>query len=145
MILAYADCSVDYPIVSVGYVLLRSRHGSEDLLETGTRVFDAEQDDRPIQWTSGRAEYMGAIVATRAALDYTDEPIVVHLDNAGVVEAIKNESWHHEPYFPHCLRSFLHRFRDYHVRMVHRDQNQKAHRQANVGLQIGREMAEGTV
>lgn len=145
MIHAYSDCSIDYPIVSVGYVLYRSEENEETLLDTGTRVFNAEESRRHINWSSGRAEYYSAIVATRAALDRTNEPIILHLDNGGVVKSIKQRTWNHEPYFPHALYSFLGRFEDYYVRIVHRDQNKKAHRQANVGLQIGREIADGTL
>lgn len=145
MIHAFADASLDHPIVSVGYVLYRSRGTDEELLDTGTRVLNTESDDRPIRWTSGRGEYWAAIIAARAALDYTSEPIILHLDNAGVVKAIKQRTWNHERYFPHALYSFLARFEDYYVRIVHRDQNEKAHRQANVGLQIGREIMEGTL
>lgn len=143
MILAYADCSKDDPIASVGYVLLRTKNGEETLLDTGTRVWNVREDDRDITWTTGRLEYYGAIVACRAAQDYTSEPIVIHLDNAGIVKAIKNDSWHHEPYFPHCLRSFMHRFDDWAVRIVHRKRNEKAHQQARTGLKIGREIHRG--
>jgi hypothetical protein len=142
---AFSDCSLDLPVVSVGYILYRSTNGDEELLETGTRVLNADADDRQIEWSSGRAEYFSAIVAARAALDYTDEPIIFHLDNAGVVKAIKRDTWHHEGYFPHCFRSFAHRFEDWYVRVVHRDQNEKAHRQARVGLRVGREIREGTL
>lgn len=131
--------------MSVGYVLYRSRNGEETLLDTGTRVFNIEEDERHIKWSTGRGEYYAAIVATRAALDYTSEPYILHLDNLGVVKSIKQRTWNHEPYFPHALYSFLPRFRDYYVRIVHRQQNEKAHRQANVGLQIGREIQRGAI
>jgi ribonuclease HI len=131
--------------MSVGYILYRSRSGEETLLDTGTRVLNTDEDDRRIHWTSGRGEYFGAIVAARAALDYTSEPIIVHLDNTGVVKAIKQRTWNHESYFPHALFSFLERFKDYHVRVVHREQNEKAHEQARVGLRVGREILEGTL
>jgi len=145
VILAYADCSLDHPIVSVGYVLCRAENGDESLIETGTRVLNANQDDRAVNWTSGRAEYYGAIIATRAALDYTDEQLILHLDNEGIVKAIKQGSWYHEDYFPHALFSFVCRFEDYHVRLVHRMRNEKAHEQARVGLRVGRELHEGTL
>jgi len=90
--------------MSVGYVLYRSERNEETLLDTGTRVINTEADDRDIRWTTGRGEYYAAIVGVRAALDYTTEQIIVHLDNAGVVNAIKNDTWNHEDYFPHCLK-----------------------------------------
>ncbi len=145
MIHAFADVSMDKPVMSVGYVLYRSRQNEETLLDTGTRVVNTEEDNRDIKWNSHRGEYFGAIVAARAALDYTNEPIIIHLDNSHVVKAIKQRTWGFERYFPHALYSFLGRFEDYHVRIVHREQNEKAHEQARVGLRIGREIAEGTL
>lgn len=145
MILAYADASVDTPLVSVGYILYRVDNGTEELLETGTRVLHVNSHDRGIEWCSTRGEYFGAIVATRACLDYTAEPFVLHLDNKAVVRKIKQRTWNGEPYFPHCLFSFLGRFDDYHVRLVHRDNNQRAHEQARLGLKIGRDIQDGVV
>jgi hypothetical protein len=145
MILAYADASVDTPIVSVGYILYRVDSGTEELLETGTRVLNADSHDRDIEWCSTRAEYFGAIVATRACLDYTSEPFVLHLDAEHVVRDIKQRTWNGEPYFPHCLFSFLERFDDYHVRVVHRENNKRAHEQARVGLKVGRDIQRGVL
>jgi len=145
MILGFADASVDDPIISVGYILYRADGGNEELIETGTRVLNAESHDREIEWDSNRAEYFGAIIATRAALDYTDEPFVLHLDHEEVAKRIKQRTWHMEPYFPHCLFSFLGRFEDYHVRCIHRDNNQRAHEQARLGLKIGRDIQEGVL
>jgi len=145
MIQAYADCSVDDPIYAVGYVIYRTQENEEQLLDTGTRVFNCERDTRDINWSVEKAEYYGAIIATRAALDYTHEPLQLHLDNADVVKNIKEEYDGWEDYFHHCLYSFLPRFEDYWVRLVHRKNNEAAHRQANTGLQIGREIQEGTL
>jgi len=145
MILGFADTSVDYPIVSVGYILYRSDNGEEELIETGTRVLNADSHHRDVTWDSNRGEYFGAIVCTRAALDYSDEPFILHLDHQTVVSHIKQRTWTLEPYFPHCLFSFLGRFEDYHVRCIHRDNNQRAHEQARVGLKIARDIEEGRI
>jgi len=145
MILAYADASVDTPIVSVGYILYRVENAEEELLETGTRVLNANSHDRDIDWDSNKAEYFGAIVATRASLDYTSEPFILHLDHNAIVQKIKQRTWHQEPYFPHCLFSFLHRFDDYHVHAVHRESNERAHEQARLGLKIGRDIQRGVL
>jgi len=141
MIHAYADTSVDDPIASVGFVLLRSERGDEELLETGTRVLNMESAEVPVR-SSHTGEYYAAIVAARAALSYTAEPIIVHLDCQDVAAAMKHRTWDHEPYFPHALFSFLERFEDYYIHQVHRENNKHAHEQARVGLKIGRDMYE---
>lgn len=145
MILVYADCSHDDPILSVGYVVYRANQGDETLLDTGTRVLNTQSHERDVTWCNSRGEYFAAIVGVRAALDYTNEPLVLHLDNDGVVEAIKTGENPFESYFQHALQSFLPRFDDYHVRSVHRETNEAAHRQARVGLQIGRDIQRGVV
>lgn len=145
MIHAYADTSVDTPIVSVGYVLYRSSNGEEELLDTGTRVINADADDRRIDWDSMCGEYYAAIVATRASLAYTNEPFILNLDCTDVVRKIKERTWGKEAYFPHALYSFLGRFDEYHVRRVHRENNEVAHEQARVGLKIGREIQQGVL
>jgi len=131
--------------MSVGYVLYRSERGDETLLDTGTRVLNTDESRRPIDWDTGRGEYYGAIIAARAALDYTNEPIIVHVDNESVVRFMKQQTDQYEEYFNHALYSFLERFEDYYVRLIHRANNEPAHRQARLGLHIGREIQEGTL
>jgi ribonuclease HI len=143
VILAYADASVDHPLYSTGYVLYETDGPTEQLLDTGVRTWHAGRDDRSVSWTTHKAEYMAGIYATRAALDHSHEPLILSLDNADVVEHIKNRTDKWEEYFPHALYSFLPRFQDYTVRMVHRDNNEAAHRQANMGLQAIRDLESG--
>jgi|AKVG01.1.fsa_nt_gi hypothetical protein len=147
MIHAHGDVSMDddKDLLSVGYVIYRSRYGEGEFLDTGTRIINIAADSRPFDWGSARGEFYAAIVATRAALDYTNEPIILRLDNKSVVEAIKEGHDGFETYFHHALRSFLHRFEDWYVQLVHRRNNQAAHEQANVGLQMAREIKSGTL
>lgn len=137
---------MDDPILSVGYVLYRSRAGEREFLDSGCRVLNTDANERRISWDSSRGEYYSAIVAVRAALDYTNEPLLLHLDNEGVVQAIQQKHLDgFEPYFRHALYSFLPRFEDYVVQLVHRDNNQAAHEQARVGLRVGRDIQEGVL
>lgn len=136
---------MDDPILSIGYVLYRSDGVEETLLDTGTRVLNTDEHDRRIEWCSQRGEYYAGIVAARAALDYSNEPFVLHLDAETVVEDIKNNHDRFEPYFRHALFSFLPRFREYYVRNVHRSNNESAHEQARVGLKIGRDIQQGVL
>jgi len=145
MIHAFADASFDSPILSVGYVCYQSDGTDRELLDMGTRIVNTEATDRRIDWCSTRGEYYGAIVATRAALDYTHEPLLLHLDNQAVVESINNERRDgFEPYFHHALNSFLKRFNDYYVQEVSRENDEVAHEQARIGLKVGRKVREQT-
>ena len=143
MIVGYADASVKEPIVSVGYVLVDSAYSDQSLLETGTRIINTETCDRVVEWTSHKAEYWAAIIATRAALDYNETTLLLHLDSQQVVEWIREEGWKWEQYFPHTFRSFANRFDDWHISVVHRENNEVAHKQARVGLKVGQEINEG--
>jgi len=145
MILAYADASVDDPLYAVGYVLYRTDGPQDELLDTGCRVWNATVDSREIDWCIQTAEYYAGIIATRAALEYTHHPIVLCLDNREVVESMKQQDGRWDEYFSHALLSFLPRFDDYTIRVVHRTHNETAHRQASTGLQIAREIHEEVV
>lgn len=145
MIHAYADASMDSPICAVGYVLFRSDGTEQQFLDAGTRLFNKQEDDRRIDWGSNRLEYYAAIIAVRAALEYTNEPIILSLDHQDVVGHIRDGTDPFEPYFRHALMSFLPRFEDYFVQVVHRDHNEIAHEQARIGLKIGRDIQQGVV
>jgi ribonuclease HI len=147
MIHANGDVSMDEKqgLLSVGYVIYRSKKGDEELLDTGTRIINTEADGRDIDWCSNRGEYFSAIVATRAALDYSNEPIILRLDNEPVVQAIKRGDDTFEDYFAHAVKSFLHRFDDWYVQNISRDNNEVADKQASVGLQMAREIKSGTL
>lgn len=136
------DVSMDHPIVAAGYVIYRTKRSERELIETGTRVVNAEADERRIEWDSMRGEYFGAIIGVRAALEYTHDVIMLNTDCESLVTHINERTWPKEPYFPHALFSFLPRFEDYHVRYVHRSNNEEAHEQARVGLEIGRKIHE---
>jgi ribonuclease HI len=142
LIQAYGDISLDEPVLSVGYVLFRIEDGEKQFLESGNRLINTETSERDIDWTTHRGEYYAAIVATRAALDYTDEPIVVNCDSEPVVDAINERNDHFGEYFQHALYSFLPRFENHYVRYVDRENNKYAHEQASLGLQIGRDIME---
>ena len=145
MIVGYCDASIDLPIVSVGYVLYRSGKGDQDFLTAGTRLLNADQHDREIEWSIQRAEYYAAIIATRAALDYGSETFLLHMDCDDVVTDIRKDTWRNEAYFEHSFRSFIHRFDNWHITLVNRDNNEQAHEQARVGLKVGRDLHQGTV
>ena len=145
MIVGYCDASIDLPIVSVGYVLYRSGKGDQDFLTAGTRLLNADEHDREIEWSIQRAEYYAAIIATRAALDYGSETFLLHMDCDDVVTDIRKDTWRNEAYFEHSFRSFIHRFDNWHITLVNRDNNQAAHEQARVGLKVGRDLHQGTV
>ena len=145
MIVGYCDASIDLPIVSVGYVLYRSGKGDQDFLTAGTRLLNADEHDRDIEWSIQRAEYYAAIIATRAALDYGSETFLLHMDCDDVVTDIRKDTWRNEAYFEHSFRSFIHRFDNWHITLVNRDNNQAAHEQARVGLKVGRDLHQGTV
>jgi len=148
VIVAYSDASVDQQngIVSVGYVLFRSHRGSEEFLDTGCRVINTDQyTERQIEWKTMKAEFYGAIIATRVALEYGSSALMLNLDDNHLVNKIKKQQWHGESYFPHALFSFINRFDDYHISVVHRDNNEAAHEQARTGLKIGRDLQEGVL
>jgi len=140
MIIAHADASVDLPIVSVGYVLYESTHGGQTFLDAGTRIVNANTCEKGVYWTSHKAEYWGAIIATRAALDHENQALLLQLDEETIVQRLNNGSWEWEQYFPHTFRSFANRFRSWHVSCIERDDNEAAHEQARVGLKIGRDL-----
>jgi hypothetical protein len=142
MILAYADVSVDDPILAVGYVLYRSRRGDRELLGTGTRILNMRTFDHPIEGPH-QGEYYANIVAVRQALDWTTEPIQLHCDNVDVVEAMRAGDNRWGQYYSHALYSFLERFSDYDIRLVHRKNNEVAHEQARIGLKIARDIQSG--
>jgi hypothetical protein len=138
MLHLYCDVSMDIPICSVGYVLQRAHRGERELVETGVRALNTEAHPRDIDWDSMRGEYFAAIVGVRAALPYTDEPIMVASDCEDVVGWIRRGDDPFEEYFQHALHSFLERFPNYDVRHVYRDNNEEAHDLARVGLQACR-------
>jgi len=140
VIIAHADASVDHPIVSVGYVLYKSTHGEQRFLDAGTRIINADQCEKDVEWTSHKAEYWAGIIATRASLDYENHALLLHLDENGIVERMNNDEWDWEDYFPHTFRSFANRFRAWRVSPVKRSDNEAAHEQARIGLKIGRDI-----
>lgn len=145
MIFAYGDVSMDDPILSVGYVVNRVERGQETLLDTGTRVLDMDEHPRDIDWNSTKGEAYAGIIAARGALDYTDDPLVLHLDNEYTVRTLVEDAWPYEAYFPHALYSFLERFENYQIRLIHRINNEAAHEQARIGLKVARDIREGAV
>jgi len=145
MIVAYADASMDNPICSVGYVLFRSEMGDEEFLDAGTRLLNINECQRDIDWTVQKAEYWGAIIATRAALDYDEDTLLLHLDDRTLIPKIRDKEWDGESYFHDTFRSFANRFNNWHLSLVHRDNNTAAHKQARIGLQVGRDLREGVL
>lgn len=134
------DTSFDPPICACGYVLTKAVGGSKRLVETGSRVFNVERDDRDIDWQATRGEYRALISGVRVALDYEDHAILCHTDSDGVVEAINHPHLDDfEPYFRHALMSFLGRFDHWRVRVIDRNRNVPAHQQARTALQTARE------
>jgi len=64
-------------------------------------------------------------------------------DISTIVEtAIDKDGYTYEPYFQHALYSFIGRFDDYSLEVIDRSDNQAAHQQARVGLNIGREIKQ---
>jgi len=117
----------------------------EERRSGSSRRNDSAQQNREIEWSIQRAEYYAAIIATRAALDYGSETFLLHMDCDDVVTDIRKDTWRNEAYFEHCFRSFIHRFDNWHITLVNRDNNQAAHEQARVGLKVGRDLHQGTV
>jgi len=148
MIHAYSDVSMDNErnILSVGYVLFESSGAVREKIDSGTKVIHTENGDRDIEWTTHKGEYFSAIIAARAVQEQVKDEssvvVVFHLDNRGTVENIRSGDWQWETYFPHAFHSFVERFVDYDVEMVHRDNNYRAHEQAHLGLRIGRDLLQ---
>lgn len=142
MLEAYSDASFDNKngIVAAGYVVHELSDNERTLVETGNRVLNANADSRDIDWCSNRAEYWATIVTLRAALEYSNQPVIVHTDCDTVADAIRDGHSVFEQYFDHAFKSFLHRYDDYYVRAIDRDENGIAHDQARLGLKIGREI-----
>jgi hypothetical protein len=150
MIEVYADCSYDNAddtadILAVGYFVYRVQGIERDLVTTGTRVFNTEHHEREIDWCSGRGEYYALIVATRAALGYTDEAIRLHTDCQTIIDVLGKDEYVFEPYFQHALFSFLGRFEEYVIEVIEREDNELAHEQARNALEIGRRVQKGVV
>lgn len=147
MIHLYSDVSMDDEknIMSVGYVIFESGSGLREKIDSGAKVIHTDEGDRcDIEWTTHKGEYFSAIIGVRAVQEHvedeSEEMVVLHLDNRGTVKNIRSRQWKWESYFPHALFSFLERFDDYDVEMVHRDNNYRAHEQAHLGLRIGRDL-----
>jgi len=134
------DASYDPPICACGYVLTRSGSGSEELVETGSRVLNVDADTRGIEWCSSRAEYRALITGVRAALPFTDEPIICYQDNEAVTRAIRGNHDSFEKYFGHAFFSFIERFDDWHITDIDRERNETAHQQARTGLKVARDL-----
>jgi len=148
MIHLYSDVSMDDDrnIMSVGYIIFESTGATRQKVDSGAKVIHTDVNERDIEWTTHKGEYFSAIIGVRAAQEYVDdedsEMIVLHLDNRGTVKNIRAREWKWEDYFPHALFSFLERWDDYDVEMVHRDNNHRAHEQAHLGLRIGRDLLD---
>jgi len=148
MIHAYSDVSMDDQrnIMSVGYILFESSGATREKVDSGAKVIHTDNGHRDIEWNTHKGEYFSAIIAARAAQEYVEdessEMIVFHLDNRGTVKHIRSRQWKWESYFPHALFSFIERFDDYDVEMVHRDNNHRAHECAHLGLRIGRDLLD---
>jgi ribonuclease HI len=136
---------MDLPILSVGYVITRTRRGTETFLDAGCRIVNTEETRKHIDWCSARGEYRAVITGVRATLDRTNEPIIVYTDHKEVANAIRDQRQFREPYFRHAVLSFLERFRDWHVTCIDRDDNELAHEQARIGLKVGRDLRTGGV
>ena len=146
MIVAYSDASMDDNVLSVGYVLFHAEYTDEDFLDTGCRVINLnEYEQRNIEWTSQKAECYAAIIAVRQALDYSNDVLLLNIDNDEVVRKLKEDDWHGEPYFTHAFFSFANRFSEYRISAIHRERNSAAHAQARNGLEIGRQLQEGVL
>jgi len=139
----YSDASFDSPILGCGYVITRTRQGTESFVETGSKVINTDAVRDEIDWCSNRGEYRALITAIRAALSYTSESVLLYSDCDAVVEVIRRndtDSWDIEPYFPHAFYSFANRFRDWHLTNIARERNEIAHEQARIGLKLGRDI-----
>jgi len=142
MLHAAADASFDAPILSCGYVLTQSDGGEETFIDAGMRILNTEEVRPEIEWCPSRGEYRAVITAVRAALSYSDQPLLVYTDNVPVRDAILGDNDPFEEYFHHCLCSFLGRFPHWHVLDVDRERNVAAHEQARVGLKLGRRILD---
>jgi hypothetical protein len=141
MLEAYADCSYDNDlgVLAAGYIVYELDQNERTMVETGNRVLNTNADTRPIDWCSNRGEYWATIVTARAVLGYTDQPIMLYTDADSVYEAVVGDD-PYEDYFSHALKSFLHRFNNYYIRSIDRENNEIAHDQARLGLKIGRDI-----
>jgi len=142
MLEVYTDCSYADDILSVGFVVYDTTGVGSELVTTGTRVQNTKYSDRDIDWDANRGEYYALIVGVRSVLDQTHEPLCVYTDSQAVESAIANDGYTYEPYFQHALYSFIERFDDYSLEVIDRSDNQAAHQQARVGLNIGREIKQ---
>lgn len=146
MLSVYSDVSMDHEkhLLSVGYVIFNSNRGTRELVDSGAKVIHTDVDDRADDWNTHKGEYFAGIVAVRAAQEQTPnestERIILHVDNKDVADAMRSRQWDWEGYFPHALYSFLERFGNYDIEMVHRENNCRAHEQAHLGLRIGRDL-----
>ena len=141
MMYAYADVSMDSPICAVGYVLKQVESGEQTLLETGVRAINTNTTGvggEDCDWCSMRGEYLGLITAVRAALDHSEDCLIVHTDQQQIVEFVRYRDDPFEDYFQHALYSFLGRFENYDIRYVPREYNEQAHELARAALQASR-------
>lgn len=151
VLVAYADCSIDKPLISVGYVLYRhSRRvlfndDSSSFLDAGSVVFDMREDPSidEEQWDSEIAEYYAAVVATRQASMYDEQQLQVCLDNQTVVEYIQNRSLFRVSYLEEALYEALELFDSFKISYITREENDEAHARASYGLRIGRDLMDG--
>jgi len=139
MLHAYADCSYDgtRDVLGVGYVTYELNNNEKEPIETGNRVLDTNADSRGINWCSSRGELWALIVTARAALPYSNQPIVFHTDSSNAVEELL-DSGRFEEYFTHAFYSFAGRYDNYYVQEISREQNEVADEQASLALTIGR-------
>jgi len=153
MIHTYSDVSIakDEPVLSVGYVIMESSAGRREVLDKGSKVIHMNRGSRDITWTRDKTgtmkgEYFASIVAVRAAQECVESEsntsIVVHVDNKRVADAMATRDWSHDAYFPHALFSFLERFREYDIEMVHRANNYRADAEAKTGKNLGRDLVK---
>jgi len=137
-----ADASYDDPICSCGYVITKSTEGSETLVDNGFRVLNTQQYRPEIPWCCTRGEYRALITGVRAALDHTENAMIVYSDSKPVVNSIREDDDRFNEYFPHAFRSFASRFADWHVSWIDRERNELAHEQARVGLKTARKLLD---
>jgi len=148
MIHLYSDVSMDddRSIMSVGYIIFESSGATREKVDSGAKVIHTDDGERDIDWTTHKGEYFSAIIGLRAVQEYvedeSEEMVVLHLDNRGTVKNIRSGNWKWESYFPHAFFSFVERFDDYDVEMVHRDNNYRAHEVAHLGLRVGRDLLD---
>lgn len=140
MIHVYTDASMGNSVLSCGYIITQTERGEESLIDAGYRIMNTDAVRTDIDWCSSRGEYRALITGARAALDYTNDVIMMYSDNDAVVEDVRGRKGRWEGYFRHALFSFLGRFRDWHITNVDRERNELAHEQARIGLKLGRDI-----